>query len=367
MNRLEKNYHKATEWLDSLNLNKIIPGLDRITKLMNFLDNPQDKLKIIMVGGTNAKGSTCHNLNYNLNKNGVKTGCFTSPHLHSIRERVKLGNEMISINEFTEIILKLKQIDEEHNIGATYFEILTALAYSHFDNKKVDYAIMEIGLGGEWDAVNVGNAKIAILTTLGIDHVDYLGHTIEEIAITKAKIVKEKTTVITGWGEEYHRHIPECKSISYGKRNGEWVELVFQELKIKAPIKIISVPGRFEKYENFTLDVAHNKQAIKYLIEKDSEYENIIIGILEDKKVKDIIRILPQRAKLMACNLPTKRGISAKKLSEIARDMGYHCSEYSSVKEAMKDVKKMKTLVTGSFYTVSDARQYLNLKGHSEL
>jgi folylpolyglutamate synthase/dihydropteroate synthase len=103
------------------------------------------------------------------------------------------------------------------------------------------------------------------------------------------------------------------------------------------------------------------------LIERDSEYENIIIGILEDKNVKDIIRILPQRAKLMACNLPTERGISAEKLNEIARDMGYQCSEYGSVKEAMKDVKKMKTLVTGSFYTVSDARQHLNLKGHSEL
>ncbi|MAW93012.1 MAG: hypothetical protein CMA32_00780 [Euryarchaeota archaeon] len=367
MNRREKKYYEAIEWLDSLNLNKIIPGLDRITKLMNILDDPQDKLKIIMVGGTNAKGSTCHNLNYNLNKTGVKTGCFTSPHLHTIRERVKLGNEMISMEEFTEIIFKLKHINQKHDIGATYFEILTALAYYYFNDKKVDYAIMEIGLGGEWDAVNIGNAKIAILTTLGIDHVDYLGNTLEEIATTKSKIVKEESVLITGWEKEYHKYIPECESIDYGKNSDIWIELTLQKLKIKSSIEIIPVPGRFEKYENFTLDVAHNEQAIQYSMKKDREYENIIIGILEDKNIKDMVKMLPKKINLMACDLPTERAISAKKLSEIARSMQYCCSEYDNVKEAMKDAKKMKTLVTGSFYTVSEARKYLSLKGHSEL
>ena len=212
MNRREKDYFKAVKWLESLNVNKIVPGLTRIIKLMNLLNNPQNKLKIIMVGGTNAKGSTCHNLNYNLNNAGIKTGCFTSPHLHSIRERIKIGNKKISINEFTKAIFNLKRIDEEQSIGATYFEILTALAYSYFSDNNVDYAIMEIGLGGEWDAVNIGNPKIAILTTLGIDHIDYLGHKIEEIAITKAKIVRKNSILITGWEKKFHKYIPKCQS-----------------------------------------------------------------------------------------------------------------------------------------------------------
>jgi folylpolyglutamate synthase/dihydropteroate synthase len=367
MNRREKNYSKAIEWLDSLNLNKIIPGLDRMTELMKHLNNPQNKLKIIMVGGTNAKGSTCHNLNYNLNKVGIKTGCYTSPHLHTIRERIQIGNKKISKDEFTKIIFELKRIDEEHNIGSTYFEILTALAYFYFNQKKIDYAIMEIGLGGEWDAVNIGNPKIAILTTLGIDHVDYLGKTIEEIATTKAKIVRKKSILVTGWGREYHKYIPKCESFDYSENMNNWIEIVFQKLKIKASIEIISMPGRFEKFKNFTLDIAHNEQAMEYLLKKDMKYKNIIIGILKDKNAIDMIKLLPQKTNLMACNLPTERGISSEKLGEMARNIGYDCSEYNNVKEAMKSAKDQKTLVTGSFYTVSEARYYLELKGHSEL
>mgnify|MGYP001567387351 CR=1 FL=1 len=367
MNRREKNYFKAIKWLESLNLNKIAPGLTRIEKLMKCLDNPQDKLNIIMVGGTNAKGSTCHNLNHNLNKSGINAGCFTSPHLHSVRERIRIGNKKISIDEFAKAIFNLKDIDKEHNIGATYFEILTALAYSYFNDNNVDYAIMEIGLGGEWDAVNIGNPEIVVLTTLGIDHVDYLGHTIEEIAITKAKIIRRKSILITGWGKEYHQYIPKCQSLTYSENIEGWISLVFQKLKIKASLEIISIPGRFEKFKNFTLDVAHNEQAIRYLIEKDNNYQNIIIGILSDKNAKNILKILPTKANIIVCNLSTPRSISSQELYGIAKKLKYRCSEYDSVKEAMDSVKGQKTLVTGSFYTVSEGRQYLNLKGHREL
>jgi len=367
MNRREKDYLKAIKWLESLNSNKIVPGLTRITKLMNYLDNPQNKLKIIMVGGTNAKGSTCHNLNYNLNNAGVKTGCFTSPHLHSIRERIKIGDKKISIHEFTKAIFNLKRIDEEHSIGTTYFEILTALAYSHFSDNNVDYAIMEIGLGGEWDAVNIGNPEIAILTTLGIDHVDYLGHNIEEIAITKAKIVRDNSILITGWEKKYHKYIPKCQSLDYGESMENWINLVFQKLEIKAAIEIISIPGRFEKFSNFTLDVAHNEQAMNFLMQKDNTYENIIIGILSDKNAKNIFKSLPEKANMMVCNLPTSRSYSSQELYKIAKEMNCKCSEYDCVEEAMKKAKKQKTLVTGSFYTVSEGRQYLELEGHREL
>ena len=198
MHRVEKKYSDAIEWLDSLNQNKIVPGLERIAKLMNILENPQKKMKLIIIGGTNAKGSTCFNLNHNLTKNRLKIGCFTSPHIHSVRERIRIGKEIISIGEFTDVLTLLRKIVNENKIKATYFEILTAAAYQYFHNKKVDYSIMEVGLGGEWDAVNIGDANITILTTLGIDHVNYLGSELEGIAATKAKIVRENSIVITG-------------------------------------------------------------------------------------------------------------------------------------------------------------------------
>ena len=109
MHRAEKKYSDAVKWLDSLNQNKIVPGLERIAKLMNILGNPQKKLKLIVIGGTNAKGSTCFNLNHKLTKNGFRIGCFTSPHIHSVRERIRIGLQIISIEEFTSILSKIRR------------------------------------------------------------------------------------------------------------------------------------------------------------------------------------------------------------------------------------------------------------------
>ena len=192
MNRLKNDYRKILDWLDFLNEGKIVPGLERIKELMNNLGNPQEKLEIVMIGGTNAKGSTCFSLNSTLNKAGIKSGCFTSTHLHSVRERIRIGEQIISIKKFTSILSKIKNISEDIDVKPTYFEALTAAAYQYFHSEDVDYALMEIGLGGEWDAVNIGQAKIAILTTLGLDHQDYLGNKIEQIGETKAKIVNDE-------------------------------------------------------------------------------------------------------------------------------------------------------------------------------
>ena len=155
-----------------------------------------------------------------------KIGCFTSPHIHSVRERIKIGNNIISKKEFATYLLKIKMLSEQNNLRITYFEALTALAYIYFSSKNVDYAIMEIGLGGEWDAVNVADAEIAILTTLGLDHVDYLGDSLEKIAATKAKIVRKNATVITGWDEKYHKYIPESKKIIKGLKIADWIKAV---------------------------------------------------------------------------------------------------------------------------------------------
>ena len=367
MHRAEKKYSDAVKWLDSLNQNKIVPGLERIAKLMNILGNPQKKLKLIVIGGTNAKGSTCFNLNHNLTKNGFRIGCFTSPHIHSVRERIRIGEEIISIEEFTDILYLLKDIINENKIEATYFEILTAAAYQYFYTKNVAYAIMEVGLGGEWDAVNIGDADIAILTTLGIDHINYLGSELEEIAVTKAKIVRQKSIVITGWGEKYHKYIPKCQSLVHCDDIKKWIEETMNIIKVKQPIEIIKIPGRYEKINNFVLDTAHNTQAVQYLISQNKDYDKIIIGMMKDKDIKNIINCLPKKCEILVCNLETERSASSDELATICQNLGYNYKKFNNVKQAMEYSKHYKTLITGSFYTISEAREYLKLKGHSEL
>ena len=367
MNRLKTEYSKIIDWLEALNENKIVPGLERIEELMRHLGNPEKKLEIIMIGGTNAKGSTSFSLNSTFTKAGIEAGCFTSPHLHSVRERIRIGNELISIKECNFVLSKIKNIIEEFGLKPTYFEVLTAAAYYYFHSKEVNYAIMEIGLGGEWDAVNIGQARLAILTTLGLDHVEYLGNKLEDIAKTKSLIVKESTTVVTGWPREYHKFIPECKKLYHGERMVDWLEYTLSFLKLKCAIDLCSIPGRQEVSGEFTLDTAHNPQAIRFLIQKSEEYEKIVIGLLKDKDLKNIISSLPKNSEILACNLKTKRALPNWKLIEICNKYGYKNRKFETVMDAMKYSTGSKTLVTGSFYTISAAREYLELEGHDEL
>jgi len=367
MRRAEKEYLKIIDWLDSLNENKIVPGLDRMNKLMNLLGNPQNNLNLIIVGGTNAKGSTCFNIEDNFSKNGIDVGCFTSPHIHCVRERIRIGKEKINIEDFTTTMQEIRKIMVVNKIEATYFEILTVLAYVYFSSKKLDYAVMEIGLGGEWDAVNIGNAKIAILTTLGLDHMNYLGDSLDSIASTKAKIVREKSIAITGWPKEYQKYIPKCEEIHHGNSIQEWTQLVMKALKLDYFDGQINIPGRYEEADSFLLDCAHNPQAINYLLSKNKIYNKIIIGMMSDKDCKSILELLPQESEILLCKLKTPRAAKTEYLAEICNEIGKNYMEFKSVKEAMDYAENDQTLITGSFYTVAEARTYLHLEGYSEL
>ena len=360
-------YKRSLDWLESLNQNKIVPGLERITNIMELLGNPQNQLKVISVGGTNAKGSTSFNLTETLMQSGKKIGCFTSPHLHSVRERIKINDKNIDRDEFANNLLKLRSLTEEHNFQITYFEILTALAYQYFQSKKVDYAVMEIGLGGEWDAVNVADAEIAILTTLGLDHTEYLGNSLDEIASTKAKIVRRNTVVITGWERNYHKYIPKCKEIFYAKTIEEWISICVKCLNLRIKPILNSIPGRQEVHLNFTLDTAHNQQAINYLMKNSVDFEIVILGMLKDKDIETFILELPSNSVILACNVESERSSSPEEIYEICRRLNIKCKKYINVSEAISSVKGEKTLITGSFYTVSEAREYFKLDGYSEL
>ena len=361
------DYKKAINWLEDLNQNKIVPGLERIQTMMRLLGNPQNELRVISIGGTNAKGSTSYNLSKTLMQSSKKIGCFTSPHLHSVRERIKINDKNIDKKDFAKNLLELKDLAELNNLQMTYFEILTALAYLYFQNEKVDYAIMEVGLGGEWDAVNVADAEIAILTTLGLDHTDYLGNSLIEIATTKAKIVRENSIVITGWANRYHKYIPKSSELHKGKSVKEWIEICVQCLKLPIRPLISEIPGRRENHLNFTLDTAHNRQAINYLLNINKSYQKIILGMLKDKDIETFVSELPKNCTVLACNIDSERSATSEYISDICEKLKLKCEQHESVDEAILSVNDEKTLITGSFYTVAEARKYFKLEGYSEL
>lgn len=167
-------------------------GLSRITNLLSYLGNPQDKFRVLHVAGTNGKGSVCSLLQSVLQQNTLNlVGKFTSPHLIHITDCISVNNKPISTLDFNSIRTRLDHMDAAHQIGCTEFELLTCTALEYFHLKKCNWCVLEVGLGGRLDATNctVGSQKVCGITKIGIDHQGFLGNTLQEIAAEKAAIV----------------------------------------------------------------------------------------------------------------------------------------------------------------------------------
>ena len=179
---------------------QIEPSLDRIAALVDALGSPQLSFPTIHVGGTNGKTSTTRMIDALFSELDYRTGRFTSPHLESFLERISIKGEAISAAEFiatyNDIALYLDLIDSRSDTAISYFEALTALAFVAFAEHPVDIGIIEVGMGGDWDATNVVQSAVSVILPIGLDHTEYLGETIEEIARTKAGIIKPESHVV---------------------------------------------------------------------------------------------------------------------------------------------------------------------------
>ena len=180
----------STRWPES----RIEPSLERITDLVELLDNPQRAYPVVHVGGTNGKTSTARMIDELIRELGLRTGRYTSPHLESVTERISLDGEPLSDERFCrayeELSPYLDLVDQRHAVRLSFFEVLTALAYTTFADAPVDAAIVEVGMGGSWDATNVADGKVAVVTPISVDHAEYLGDTVADIATEKAGIIK---------------------------------------------------------------------------------------------------------------------------------------------------------------------------------
>ncbi len=191
------DYKETIRFLYGLTKRGIKLGLHNIRTLLDLLKNPQMNYRAVHVAGTNGKGYTCMVLDALLRGIGLRTGLFTSPHMVRFTERIKVDGEEIETDEVVQIVRELRLMMEEYSIPATFFEVVTGLAFEHFRRKSVEWAVVETGMGGRFDATNVIQPEVSVITRIGLDHQEFLGRTIREIAFEKAGIVKEAVPVVS--------------------------------------------------------------------------------------------------------------------------------------------------------------------------
>ncbi len=201
-----KNYIEFRNWLENfipLVYGKEELGLARIENLLKKLGNPQDKFKSIHVGGTSGKGSTCFYISRLLIEKGFSVGLHISPHLIYVGERMQINGENIPVGRLLELANEIGPVvddikSKQPHLAPSYFEILVAMSFLYFAFEKVDFAVVEVGLGGRLDATNVLRPKITVITNVGLDHTEILGDTVEKIAKEKAGIIKNDVPILTG-------------------------------------------------------------------------------------------------------------------------------------------------------------------------
>jgi len=257
------DYQQAVDYLSSYTDYEIVPrlahnavnyDLRRVEELLSRMGTPHLKARSVHIAGTNGKGSTAAMITSVLSTSGYTTGLYTSPHLHTWRERIKVDGELISEEEFTAGVTKLQPDVEAVNRKATYgrlttFEILTTLAFDHFAGKAVKFQVLEVGMGGKFDATNVIIPEVCIITSISFDHTEVLGGSLAEIAAEKAGIIKPGSVVVTSPQiDEVDRVIREtCLNRGAGLvRVGG--DVTWQSLGFDLNRQLLEVKGRLDSY-----------------------------------------------------------------------------------------------------------------------
>jgi len=253
-------YSEAISYITEALKFGINPGLEKIEAICRLLDNPQLKYPTIQITGTNGKTSTTWMLRRLLTASGLKTACYTSPHLHSYRERFTIDGEMIPKEDFAATLEAVKPAVDKVREGygeLTEFEILTAMAFYHFAKAQVDVAVFEVGLGGRWDATSVVQPRVAAITGVSLDHTDRLGETVEEIAWDKAHIIKSASVAVVGDVPQGAMDQIEDRCTTVGaslKRFGK--DFSYKDVSIlKNEGSRFSIKGMFGDYDEISLPV----------------------------------------------------------------------------------------------------------------
>jgi len=372
------------------------PGLDTIQALLSELGNPQDDFSTIHIAGTNGKGSVTHMIASIYQENGYKTGIFTSPHIVDFRERIKINGQMIDKQFVLDFVKSNKAYIEK--LGATFFEITTAMAFLAFKNEEVDIAIIETGLGGRLDSTNVILPELSIITNIGIDHTQFLGNTLTEIANEKGGIIKENVPVLIGDNQQETRlvferitqerdaplHYPLTDEIEtdllgrFQKSNSKLaysaVQILANRFKIDES-KVVSGLNRVVENTNLTgrfqllqtqpkviMDAAHNPAGINNLLHEitylDYNTLHLVYGGSNDKDVDEIFAILPKDANYYFTEFDSPRSLMKVDFDNMGSKFGLNYSIYMSADDALNQAKSNANkedliLVFGSFFIMA--------------
>ncbi len=401
-----QEYQEAVDWLVLQMPNYQIdgqkaykPGLDNIKKLCDFFGNPQDKIKTIHIGGTNGKGSTSNMLASVLQESGYKVGLYNSPHLIDFTERIKINGQNCDKEFVYGFIQKLKHLPED--IRPSFFEFTTIMAFEYFYQRKVDVAIIEVGLGGRLDSTNIIRPLVSAITNVQLDHQNILGDTIEEIAREKAGIVKENTVIISGdenpavkeivrqKAADVHAEFIDATEIktdlnsdlkgNYQKKNIRVVLALVAELR-KQDLKIgqenlesgllnvhqnTNFIGRWFEFSKEPLticDTGHNQAGLEEVFKQLNEYsqsKHIIIGFVNDKKIDDVIPMLPKDAHYYFVKPSVSRGRNPEDYEFLLKNSQLQYKIFSSVQSGYLSAKQnCKTeemiFIGGSNFVVGD-------------
>ncbi len=335
------NYKQTENWIlnrlpfyQSQGSKAYKPGLDNIRSFVDHLNINIQDIKLIHIGGTNGKGSTCAYLSSIIQESGYRVGTFTSPHFFDYRERIKVNNDKIEKGFISKFIITNRDIIEK--LELTFFELSFGMSLSYYIEKNVDYAIIEVGLGGRLDATNIINPILSVITNISYDHTEILGNTLKKIAFEKAGIIKQNTKVIIGERDKdtenvfidiANKNFSEIIFASDYKSKFENSEIEYFNKNIKTVVQIcrnlndkkindnsiekgiLNINSNADFYGKWTVlrnnpkiifDSAHNESGFIHLSKQLSslEYDKLffILSFVKGKNIKKLISYLPDKS-----------------------------------------------------------------------
>ena len=411
------NYQETTEYLfnstpvfEKIGAKAYKPGLQTTHTLDEHFKHPHRQYKTIHIAGTNGKGSCSHTIAAILQSQGYKVGLYTSPHLVDFRERIRVNGECVPEQYVIDFVEENRSFFEP--LHPSFFELTTAMALKYFAEQEVDYAVIEVGLGGRLDCTNIITPILSIITNISFDHTQFLGNTLAEIAGEKAGIIKPHVPVVVGeyleetrpvfkekakemqapilFAQDFLAQDVEMESQvemelkgSYQERNRKTILAALSILRQNITIgnaairkgfalvcELTGLRGRWEKLNDAPLticDTGHNLAGWNYLAPQiksvKAETKHIVFGMVDDKDVAHVLQLLSQQlkngVKYYWTQPSTKRAIPVEKLRDFALEYDLHGNVYHSVKEAYKAAIENAenndfVFVGGSSYVVAD-------------
>ena len=395
------NYRETENWIlnrlpfyQSQGSKAYKPGIDNIRFFVDQLDLNLLDIKFIHVGGTNGKGSTCAYLSSIIQESGYKVGLFTSPHFFDFRERIKVNNKKIEKDFITKFIQENIELIEELNLS--FFELSFGMSLYYYFEQKVDYAVIEVGLGGRLDATNIINPILSVITNISYDHTEILGNSLEKIAYEKAGIIKKNTKIIIGERDKKTQNIFIQKAdenfsdiifASDYKTDFENSEIEYQNKNIRTAVQvsknlndqninetsikkgIMNLDSNTDFYGRWTIinynpkvifDSAHNESGFSYLSQQLEKlnYDRlfIILSFVKGKDIKKLITYLPKKSLIYFTSSNSERSMNYEDIIQCVKEnINFDKNPMKVYKEVLKQSSsKDLIIITGSNYIAKE-------------